>query len=243
MGEKKDNDIIEEQRRARQEFLNLKKMQNGEIAPPPKPSEEAVLPQTFKEKTENIWFQYKWHIIGTVFTLFVMAVLLVQCISRPKYDLRIVYFSYSPVIENQTDKIEKYFEKYAPDADGNGKVNVQVINCSYDVNGTDSKYNYSVLAKLQGIIAGDDTALLYVTDTESYEFFDTFSQVDFFDGEPVLLSDEFYDFADDGKFGKLPQGLQISVRSTDKTVLEKNQKSLKTVKNAKILLKNLSSKQ
>ena len=35
MAEKKTNEIIEEQRRARQEFLDLKKMQQGEMEAPP----------------------------------------------------------------------------------------------------------------------------------------------------------------------------------------------------------------
>ena len=39
MSEKDTNEILEEQRRARQEFLELKKMQSGEMAAPPKPSE------------------------------------------------------------------------------------------------------------------------------------------------------------------------------------------------------------
>ena len=35
MSEKDTNEILEEQRRARQEFLELKKMQSGEMAAPP----------------------------------------------------------------------------------------------------------------------------------------------------------------------------------------------------------------
>ena len=42
MAEKKTNEILEEQRRARQEFLDLKKMQQGEMEAPPKPSEVAM---------------------------------------------------------------------------------------------------------------------------------------------------------------------------------------------------------
>jgi hypothetical protein len=51
----KRNDIIEEQRRARQEFLKLKQMQNGEIEPEAKPSEIAIKPTTFSEKWQELW--------------------------------------------------------------------------------------------------------------------------------------------------------------------------------------------
>ena len=59
MADNKKNDIIEEQRRARAEFLRLKKMQSGEIDAGPKPSEVAIVPKTPKEKWDNFWFQYK----------------------------------------------------------------------------------------------------------------------------------------------------------------------------------------
>ena len=53
MADKKSNDILEEQRRAREEFLKLKKMQQGELEAGPKPSEVAVAPKTAKEKAEQ----------------------------------------------------------------------------------------------------------------------------------------------------------------------------------------------
>ena len=56
MAKKKQvNPIIAEQRRAREEFLKLKRMQSGEIPTEPKPSEIAVKPKTFTEKLKNIW--------------------------------------------------------------------------------------------------------------------------------------------------------------------------------------------
>ena len=53
MSDKNKNEIIEEQRRAREEFLRLKRMQSGEIKADPKPSEVALLPKTPKEKIAN----------------------------------------------------------------------------------------------------------------------------------------------------------------------------------------------
>ena len=50
MAKKSVSDTIAQQRKAREEFLELKKMQHGEIQAPPKPSEMAVEPKTFSEK-------------------------------------------------------------------------------------------------------------------------------------------------------------------------------------------------
>jgi hypothetical protein len=115
MADKKRNEILEDQRRAREEFLKLKKMQKGEISAGPKPSEVAIMPKTFKEKCANYWFQYKWHTIGIVASLAVFIFLVAQCMSVPKYDFSVIYFTYSPVIDNHTDLMAKYFEKYGKD--------------------------------------------------------------------------------------------------------------------------------
>ena len=52
----KRNDIVEEQRKARQEFLKLKQMQNRDIEPEAKPSEIGIIPTTPTEKCQNFCF-------------------------------------------------------------------------------------------------------------------------------------------------------------------------------------------
>ena len=131
MAEKKTNEILEEQRKARQEFLELKKMQNGEMKAPPKPSEVAIVPKTPKEKWDNFWFQYKWYVIAVVATVVILTVLIAQCATKTEYDLKAVYFVYNTALDAQTEKIADYLEKYADDTNGDGDINVQVVNVSF----------------------------------------------------------------------------------------------------------------
>ena len=56
MPEKNENEIIQEQRKARKAFLELKKMQNGEMDAGPKPSDVAIVPKTFWEKFKHFWY-------------------------------------------------------------------------------------------------------------------------------------------------------------------------------------------
>ena len=63
-------------------------MQSGEMAAPPKPSEIAIVPKTPKEKLDNFWFQYKWYVVAVTAITVVLAVLITQCATRTKYDLR-----------------------------------------------------------------------------------------------------------------------------------------------------------
>ena len=94
MAKKTHNAILEEQRRARQEFLDLKKMQNGEMDAGPKPSEVAIVPKTFGEKVKNIWFHDKWYILGFTAVIILIVTMVAQCATKEKFDLQAVIFSY-----------------------------------------------------------------------------------------------------------------------------------------------------
>ena len=223
------NEILEEQRRAREEFLELKKMQSGEMKAPPKPSEVAIVPKTPKEKWDNFWFQYKWHVTAIVAVTVILAVLITQCATRTKYDLEVVYFTYTATLDEQTDKIAEYIEKYASDINGDGAVNVQVINCSFTDNSGNVQYKNTMLTKLQSLIAGDQNALLYITDEKSYKYLSGISDGEgIFEGESLKFGEDFYSFTKTDTFGNLPEGLGISCRRVSDTVL-KNKKNVDTV--------------
>lgn len=238
------NDILEEQRKAREEFLKLKKMQQGEIDAGPKPSEVAIVPKTPKEKAANFWFQYKWHTIGIVAAVIVLAVLIAQCVSRPVYDMELVYFTYSPILDEQTTQIAEYFEEFAEDLDGNGEVNVQVINCSMSDSSYDVQYRNTMLTKLQSLIAADEKALLFITDKKSIKYFDNIASESggLFEEEPLLLGEDFYKATKNENFGALPEGLQISERKVNDTVLESKKEVKKYYKEATRIMEILKEK-
>lgn len=216
----KKNDIIEEQRRAREEFLKLKKMQKGELDAGPKPSEVAIVPTTPKEKWDNFWFQYKWVVIALVASFVVLSILIAQCASRKDPDLEIVYFSYTPVLDQQTALISEYFEGITKDINDDGEVVVQVVNCSFQ-NNNNIQYRNSILSKLQAIIATDQKALLFITDNKSIEYFNNLNaDGGIFDGDPIPLSEEFYKATESKDFGPLTAKLSISIRRVSDTLLE-----------------------
>lgn len=239
MSEKKTNEILEEQRKARQEFLELKKMQHGEMKAPPKPSEVAIVPKTPKEKWDNFWFQYKWYVIAITAVTVILAVLITQCATRTKYDLEVVYFTYTAVLDEQTNKIADYLADYAEDINGDGKINVQVVNVSFSDKSGDSQYKYTMLTKLQAMIAGDENAILYITDSESYKYLDGLTENGLFDGEPIKLGDKFYSATESEQLGKLPEGLQISCRRISDTVLEGKKGAAEAYENALKLIEKL----
>lgn len=217
----KKNEILEEQKRAREEFLKLKKMQAGEIDAGPKPSEVAILPKTFKEKWDNFWYQYKLRVIAIVLVVAIFAVCISQCVSRPDYDIKMVYFSYTPVFDDQLNLVEDYFKQITPDLNEDGEVLVQVVNCSFSNTDGNLQYKSNMLMKMQSIITAEYDTMLYITDKESVKYFDGLSvDVDIFEAEPLELSEDFYKkTAFNGK--ELVKGLGISCRRIDNTLIEK----------------------
>ena len=240
MSEKKTNEILEEQRKARQEFLELKKMQHGEMKAPPKPSEVAIVPKTPKEKWDNFWFQYKWHVIAITAVTVILAILITQCATRTKYDLEVVYFTYTAALDEQTNKIADYLEQYAEDLNGDGEINVQVVNVSFSNKSGDSQYRYTMMTKLQALLAGDENAILYITDSESYKYLDEISKDGgLFEDGSYKFGEDFYNATESEQLGKLPEGLQISCRHITETTMENKKDAAKAYESAKKLLEKL----
>jgi hypothetical protein len=239
----KKNEIIEEQKRAREEFLKLKKMQSGEIDAGPKPSEVAIVPKTFKEKWDNFWFQYRLRVVAVVFIVAVFVVCIAQCVSKPNYDIKMVYFSYTPVLDDQLILVEDYFNEIIPDINGDGEVLVQVINCSFSNTDSNVQYRNNILMKMQSTIVAEYDTMLYITDKESVKYFEGLSvDLDIFEAEPLEFNEDFYKKTVlNGK--ELPEGLGISCRKINDTVIEKYKDSEKYhLESMKILekLKELS---
>ncbi len=242
MSEKKTNEILEEQRRAHQEFLELKKMQNGEMKAPPKPSEVAIVPNSPKEKWDNFWFHYKWYVVALVATVAVLAVLIAQCATKTKYDLQVIYFTHTTVLDAQTEGIADYFKKYSEDTNGDGQINVQIVNISFSNTTGDLQYRYTMLSKLQAMLTGDENAMLYITDSETYEYINGLSQSGaLLEGEPLKFGEEFYTATESEQFGKLPEGLQISCRRISGTTMENKKDAAKAYESSKKLLEKLKS--
>ena len=239
------NEILEEQRRAREEFLKLKRMQKGEIEAPPKPSEVSITPKTFSEKLSNFWFHYKWHTIAIIASLIVLSIAVSQCASRTNYDFEIVYFTNTYTLEDNTEKIAEYIEKYATDVNSDGEVNVQVINCSISSNSKDYQLRNTNLSKLQSIIAGNEEVILYITDKNSIHFFDNIGENigGLFEGEPLEFGQHFYDSIEVVGVEPLPEDLQISRRKVAKTVFDGSEEAKNAFEAAEKLLEKLKSVQ
>ena len=218
MAEKKTNEILEAQQKARQDFLDLKKMQSGEMYAGPKPSETATVLKTPKEKFANFWHYSKWYVIFTIGITILIAVMVAQCVSKPNYDIKVVYFTYKPALDEQTALIADYLDDYVEDVSGNGKVEIQVINCSVTDSNKDASRTLT-FSKIQSIMAAEHSVVLYVVDQKAIDYFNNALDYSIFVEEPTPLGVDFYKATEIGGT-RLPDGLKVGLRIIKGTQFE-----------------------
>ena len=165
MAEKK-NDYLAQQKRRRRELLELK---NAEEMPRPEKEEE--IPKTFKEKAANFWYHNKWGAIGVAALLLVVAICAFQMVSKPKYDCRVVVYLGDFIDKPTREALEAELEKFCPDVNGDGEVNVLAIDCCiYENMQTNQLKN--ALDRVQAQLM-DPECVLYVVDDDTIQQLDS----------------------------------------------------------------------
>ncbi|MBO7217117.1 MAG: hypothetical protein J6V50_00280, partial [Clostridia bacterium] len=189
----KKSETLSQRAKAQRDLIELKKMQAGEIEPGPKPSEEAVVPKTFKEKTANFFYHYKFAVAICAFLAVVLTVLVVNMITRVNYDSKVVVFSYNTGYSLFNTKIAEYFDTIYPDVNKNGKTDISAIDCSVNPKDT-SELKTGKLTRLSAMLSVESDALIYLVDEESVKHFDNLGVSLFKEEDMVLLGQDFYDF-------------------------------------------------
>lgn len=226
MSDKKYSDTLEQRKKAQEEFLKLKKMQSGEIAPEKKPSEVAIIPSTPTEKIKNFWYHYKIHTLLTLFLCIVIVIGVTQCVAREEYDAKIVLYTNAYYYDGHTNALSEYMTQYFTDINGDGEVKVQIIDCSYTTSGTyDSDYTNTMATKLNSVLTGDGAVQLFIVDEKNYNHLNSvFTSVDEFFVDSAPLPADTYTFFEE-KDLSLPENLFIGRRIVEGTLIE-NEKNI-----------------
>lgn len=217
--------FFEEQRKRQAELVEARrKKQSGEIADA-ETQAPAVL--TFSEKWENFWYYYKWHTIIAVFLAVTLIIATAQCAEREKFDSEFVLFSYNTFTAAEMDAIEAGIEKHYPDLNGDGEVNVQLIDCSYSDKELSDQQS-AKKQKLTAVLASHNDALVFIVDDESFKFLEE-SHKGFFvniglsqkEGRAEPLPESFYKAVNETlpEGFSLPKGLYLTRRIADETTL------------------------
>lgn len=128
------------------------------------------IPKKFtKEWWPYFWDYYKWHTLGTLFVLFIIAVTCTQCAMRPKYDVTVTYAGHMTILDPTIDKISSELATHIDDIDGNGKTLVNFKTFSIGKDGTTqagTEYNSAMLTKTALEFQTGDTYVFLLTRQE-----------------------------------------------------------------------------
>ncbi len=185
---------------------------------------------TFKEKSENFWYHYKWHTIVVVFFLIVAIMIISSVISKEEPDVLLYYGGPAYFSDDAIGSVENAFEQVMrEDANNDGKKLTQLIVTTVlsgdqvatkvmdareegdivfmgDLGAANNEYNQEILYG-QGIICLLDKAH-YEESKERMQRFDALVDKDmlpdkiFTDGKGVYLKDTAF-----GKYFEVFDGL------------------------------------
>lgn len=213
------SDTLSARKKAQKDFLELKRMQSGEITPDGPHAE--IKPKTFKEKIINFWFHYKVHTLLIAFFTVVLAVGIAQCSSLEQYDGKVVLYIDRVCTDAEAEIFKDYLTPYFTDTDGDGTVNIQIVNCAYTNKGTyDMDYSSALAAKLQSTISGEGDVQLFIVDPVKLEQLNNISDEigDFF-VETAPFPEKIYKTANEQGF-EFPEGLVLGRRIVSGTMIE-----------------------
>ncbi len=115
-----------------------------ELVPDPSPKG----PDTARGKIANFWYHYKWMTLGGLFVAAVVVILVVQLITKPRYDYTICIAVPQGMTQQATDRLEAEFAAVGKDRNGDGKVLValQTINLSENLSVDQRTANHTSLS-------------------------------------------------------------------------------------------------
>lgn len=202
-----------------------------------------------KNKLKNFWYYYKWHTIIALLCAFTIAVSVAQCALKTKYDYSLVLvLNDRAVTDKQASLLADGLKSFGEDVNGDGKINVFIMNCSYDENSADKNNVLAIKQKLQMSAMGSAECILYITDDASFEFCDSVKKDGGFfinkhlpdkNGKALNIADYAFIREFNSLFYNPVEPLYISERIVKGTIIERNISVKKYVNTSEKLLNNI----
>ncbi len=145
-----------------------------------------VVPKKFTRAWfDHVWTYYKWYIIGVVSGIIILSTSIYSILTKPDYDLDIVYGGYKYFDEVEEEKIEAVINTLADDITGNEKVETSLMTIPFsDAEGM-QEWNYTSRIKLD-LQFQSEKGFLYIFDEKMAE---TMLGIDYADKAYVPVSE------------------------------------------------------
>lgn len=160
------------ERELQQQKIELMKLKQGVIdsSETIKEVEKKTTKLSFGEWLSNVWYRSKWIILFAAFAVFAGGYIIYDTATRVRPDLTVLVLMDNTSLYVRTAETQAFFEKYAEDINGDGKVNVMIYNISTDYGdpNTATSAQAQIMTQLQSgdnmIIISDGTTEFAVHD-------------------------------------------------------------------------------
>lgn len=129
-----------------------------------------IPPKFTKEWWGHFWYYYKWRVIGIAIAVTITLVTVVQCVSRPKYDMYITYAGHKLYSDNLSEKMQDSFNEYITDIDGNGKQSVFFQQMTFYDTAGNEEMDSAMQTKLDFTFT-KDCSFIYLMDRAEAELY------------------------------------------------------------------------
>ncbi len=183
------------------------------------------------EKIANIWYHYKILIIFILAMALAAAYIIYDAVSRTKPDMTVVILANNG-LEFRTDELEKFFEGYVDDRNGDGEVYVQIIACPLNPNSSDMSQTSNQAKALAQLQTADNLFMIVDSNTDPdflgvmYKDFPK----DYPDNKYMTengLSLNFKFFANEIKYESMPYDVVLAMRRPVKTLQDSEEEMQK----------------
>lgn len=145
-----------------------------------------IPPRFTKQWWDYVWYYYKWHITITVLAIIIASVTMVQCATRTRYDMTVVYAGHMNYSDDEIIRLQELLSEHITDIDENGEKNVMFMPLMFADNPGSEEYDYAMQTKLD-LSFTDDYTFIYLMDKSEAELYlqresiaDTFENTDLY---------------------------------------------------------------
>ena len=168
MPDNKRRDPVEEQRARQRELIELKRQKEAFQENPDEYRHEggaAEYVQSSRSKWQNFWYYSKYTIAFILIVAVIFGIGVSSCVGKKDYDMTIVLYFKNFVDDTMTHNIATVAKEYCEDFNGDGEINVLVVNCSIPSKLTNegSDSTNRLLGQFQ-----NKEAICYIVDTDAY---------------------------------------------------------------------------
>ena len=127
--------------------------------------ENLVKPKGFKAKIQNFWYHYKFHTLVFLVVFVTLFVSVAQCAAKTDYDYKIIVATRSMTLSTpQLEAITTELKQYGEDLNGNGSVDILLVDCTMDSNQSDYQTALGKQQRLQTLLMADAQTMLFLVD-------------------------------------------------------------------------------